>query len=370
MTWSFRLARIAGIELRVHLTFFLLLLWLSATYYMAGGWPYVVGGISFILALFGCVLLHELGHAVAARAFGIRTPDITLLPIGGLARLERIPENPWQEIVVALAGPAVNVVIASILFALLPTGFALDPAVLASPTDGLLPKLALVNVMLVLFNLVPAFPMDGGRVLRATLALFLPRVRATQIAARIGQGLAFGFGFLGLLYNPWWVFIALFIFLGASAEASHAQMTDLARHLTVRDAMMTDLATLGDDATIDDAIDLLLRTPQQEFPVLDAAGRLRGVLTRNAMIAALKKTGGATPVTSAMHTDLPAVDASTPFDQAFARMNSSGCPALPVLDGDGRLTGLITPENVGELMLVQSLREPPPAGGRPAWTRR
>ena len=370
MAWSFRIARIAGIELRVHLTFFLLLLWLGVIYYQAGGWAQASAGIAFILALFGCVLLHELGHALAARAFGIRTPDITLLPIGGLARLERMPEKPWQEIVVALAGPAVNVVIAAIALAALPAGYAFDPEVLASPAGDFLPKLALVNIILLLFNLIPAFPMDGGRVLRAVLAMFLPYAQATRLAARLGQGLAFVFGFLGLLFNPWWVFIALFIFLGASSEATHAEMTDLSRRLAVRDAMMTELVTLRDDTTVDEAIEALLRTAQHEFPVLDEAGRFRGVLTRNAMISALKKTGGATPVAEVMHRDLPAVSASTPFEEAFARMNACNCPALPVLDGDGRLAGLITPENVGELMLVQSLRSAPAnPRWRHAWTR-
>lgn len=369
MSWSFRFARVAGIELRIHVTFFLLLAWLGVVYYNAGGWAHLTGGLAFILALFACVLLHELGHAVAARAFGIRTPDITLLPIGGLARLERMPEKPWQEIVVALAGPAVNVVIAGVVLLLLPRGYAFDPEALASPTGAFLPKLALVNIVLVLFNLVPAFPMDGGRVFRATLALFLPYAQATRIAARLGQGLAFVFGFLGLLYNPWWVFIALFIFLGASSEASHAQMRDLSRHLTVRDAMMTELVPLPADATIDTAIEALLRTAQHEFPVLDADGTFRGVLTRNGLIAALKRSGPTTPVLDAMHRDLPVVSTHTPFHEAFAQMNACGCPALPVLE-NGRLVGLITPENVGELMLVQSLREPPASGRwRPAWTR-
>lgn len=370
MAWSFRIARVAGIEIRVHLTFFLLLLWLGVVYHQAGGWPQVTSGLGFLVALFGCVLLHELGHALAARLFGIRTPDITLLPIGGLARLERMPEKPWQEIVVALAGPAVNVVIAGLILAALPAGQVLDPQVLAAPTGSLLPKLAVVNLLLVVFNLVPAFPLDGGRVLRALLALFLPYARATRVAARIGQGLAFVFGFLGLLYNPWWVFLALFIFFGAASEASAAQLNDLARHLTVRDAMMTDLVTLRDDATVDTAVETLLRTAQHEFPVLDPAGRFRGVLTRNAMFGALKNSGGATPVTAVMHRDLPALALTTPFEQAFQRMNACGCPALPVLEADGRLAGLITPENVGELLLVHSLREFP-AGPRwrPSWKR-
>jgi Zn-dependent protease len=224
MRSSLKVASIFGIEVRIHLTFLLFLVWIWFSYYQVAGFAGAVQGVLFILALFACVLLHEFGHAFAARGFGIETPDITLLPIGGVARLSRIPEKPWQELVVAIAGPLVNVVIAAALIFVIHTNATLEQLeYLESPRIELLAKLASVNVMLVLFNLIPAFPMDGGRVLRALLAMAMPYVQATQIAAWIGQGLAVVLGIVGIFGNPWLIFIAFFIFAGAQQEAAMAR---------------------------------------------------------------------------------------------------------------------------------------------------
>jgi Zn-dependent protease len=224
MRWSLKVASVAGIEVRIHLTFLLFLAWIWFSYYQVAGLPGAVQGVLFILSLFACVLLHEFGHAFAARAFGIATPDITLLPIGGVARLTRIPDKPWQELVVAIAGPLVNVVIAAALIFVVHRSAELEQLqYLESPRVELLSKLASVNVMLVLFNLIPAFPMDGGRILRALLAMTLPYAQATQIAAWIGQGLAVVFGIFGLFGNPLLIFIAFFIFAGAQQEAAIAR---------------------------------------------------------------------------------------------------------------------------------------------------
>lgn len=359
MSWSIRIARIAGTDVRLHITFILFLAWIGGASYMQGGAVAAQQGLGLMLSVFLCVLLHEFGHAFAARAYGIRTPDITMLPIGGLARLERMPDKPSEELVVALAGPAVNVVIALVLFGLLGSQAVVTAAEeFNDPRVPLLAKLALVNVTLVLFNLIPAFPMDGGRVLRALLAMKLSYARATQIAARVGQGLAFVFGFIGLFTSPIYIFIALFVYLGASQEATAAQMKDLSTQLRVSDAMVTQVLTLDDGATLDEAIEALLRTSQHEFPVVDDTGFVRGILTREAMISALKRTGSQTPVVDVMHRDTPFVRDYAPFEEAFSLMNTCHCPAIPVLDRRDRLVGLITPENIGELMLVQSLRKP------------
>jgi Zn-dependent protease/CBS domain-containing protein len=365
MRWSIKIARIAGIEVRIHITFLLFLAWIGLSYYRIGGTPAAAAGVLFILTLFACVLLHEFGHALAARAFGIPTPDITLLPIGGVARLQRMPDKPWQELVVAIAGPLVNVVIAAALIFLLDRRADFeDLGRLQMPEIDLLAKLASVNISLVLFNLIPAFPMDGGRVLRSLLAMALPYSRATQIAAWIGQALAFVFGFVGLFTNPMLIFIAFFIFLGAQQEAAMAQMKDLSWNVPVSEAMVTHLVRLPHLATLDEAVEALLRTSQHEFPVVDDADRLLGVLTRDDMIAALKRHGPATPVVDVMRRDLPAVRSNDPFDEAFRLMQESAFPALPVVDRHGRFVGLITPENIGEMMLVHSLR---PHDGRPVW---
>jgi stage IV sporulation protein FB len=255
MSWSVTIGRVGGSEIRIHLTFFILLAWIGIAQYMGGGTAAAIDGVAFIIAVFACVLLHELGHAVAARRYGIATPDITLLPIGGLARLSRLPDMPGEEIVIALAGPAVNVVIAVLLIVVF--GAHIDPnamAELENPAAGFLARLAAVNVLLVLFNLIPAFPMDGGRVLRALIAFRLGRRQATEIAARIGQAIAFGFGFLGLIGgNPFLVLIAVFVFLAAAGEAGEAGLREAARRVPVDRAMVRDFFSLGPRSIVDEA---------------------------------------------------------------------------------------------------------------------
>lgn len=367
MRWSIRIARVAGIDVKLHLTFLLFLAWIGFSYYQRGGSAAAVEGTVFILAIFGCVLLHEFGHALAARHFGIKTPDITLLPIGGVARLQRMPDKPMQELIVAIAGPLVNAVIAAVLVLFLGQKMSFGSLqYLNQPGVGLLAKLVPINLTLLFFNLIPAFPMDGGRMLRAILAMRLPYSRATHIAASVGQALAFVFGFLGLLYNPMLIFIAFFVFLGAQQEAAVAQMKDISTGLPVSEAMMTHLMRLTPDARLDDAVEALLRTSQHEFPVVDASDRVLGVLTRDDMIAALKRFGPQAPVADFMRRDLPVVSAFDPFEQAFRQMQDCACPALPVVDSNGRFVGLITPENVGEMLLVRSLQ---PRFDVPVWKR-
>src|SRR6202047_12390 len=211
---SLKVASVFGIELRIPLSFLLLL---AFVWFQSGTFQSVL----FILILFACVVLHEFGHAFAARAFGIQTRDITLYAIGGVARPNRIPEKPWQELIVAIAGPLVNVVIAAALFLVtnVSSGFQ-QVELLESPRIALLDKVAWANVFLILFNLIPAFPMDGGRVLRALLAMVTPYARATQIAAWIGQGLAIVFVIFGFFYSPILVFFGFSIFVGAQQEAA------------------------------------------------------------------------------------------------------------------------------------------------------
>src|SRR3954469_21552947 len=227
MLWSIPIARIAGTVVRVHVTFLLFLVWIAGTHWRLGGQAAALDGVLFIVLLFACVVAHEFGHIFAARRYGIRTPEVTLWPIGGVASLERLPDKPSEELVVALAGPAVNVAIAAALMLVMGTGPD-DAALRAfeSPRAGLVPRLAAANIFLVVFNLIPAFPMDGGRVLRALLAMRLGRAEATRIAARIGQGAAFLFALAGLFANPMLIVIGLFIYLAATAEARHVAFDD------------------------------------------------------------------------------------------------------------------------------------------------
>lgn len=351
MSWSLPIIRIAGIQLRMHITFLLLIGWLAFGYYAQGGPAAAIAGVLVILLLFSCVVLHEFGHAFAAKAFGINTPDITLLPIGGVARLERMPEEPIQELIIAAAGPAVNVIIALCLF-LTGGSFVYPPTAASSLTDVVLT----INVVLLVFNLLPAFPMDGGRVLRALLATRLSYARATQIAASIGQACAFVFGFIGLFSPNHWMllFIALFVYIGASQEAALAQMRDVSRRFPVSSAMVREFRSLPESATLEEAVDALLATSQHDFPVLDEAGNVAGILTRHDLIAALRKNDPAIRVGGVMRRDIPTVTTGTRFEEAFRIMQECNCPAVPVLDSMKRLVGLLTPENVSELMMVQS----------------
>tara|TARA_R110002096_G_scaffold200639_1_gene384607 strand:+ start:18071 stop:18880 length:810 start_codon:yes stop_codon:yes gene_type:complete len=214
-----------GIGVFVHWTFGLLLAWIGLSSLFQNGIVGAVFSILLIAALFGCVVLHELGHSLAARYFGIGTKDITLYPIGGVAKLERMPRDPAQELVIALAGPAVNVVIALLLVPVVLLLGLPDLAAAAAPASvrEFVFTLLSANIILVVFNMIPAFPMDGGRVLRAVLTMYRDHRWATNIAARIGQGLAIAFGVLGLFtFNLLWIVLAAFIFLAAGAERRSA----------------------------------------------------------------------------------------------------------------------------------------------------
>jgi Zn-dependent protease/CBS domain-containing protein len=355
MAWSVSLGRILGTEVRIHLTFFLLIAWFAIAAGARGGQAAAIDAVIFLLAVFACVLAHEYGHVLTARAFGIGTKDITLLPIGGVASIERMPERPGQELLIAIAGPAVNVVIAAVL--ILVFGVRLDGASVAAMAEAgqidLATRLAIVNVMLVLFNLLPAFPMDGGRVLRALLSYRLERAQATRIAARIGQAVAFGLGFLGLFGNPMLIFIALFVFLAASHESYAVALDEATRHTPMRQATITEFVTLETSATIGDAVDALLATSQREFPVVDGGGRLRGVVTRDGMVRALAQSGPASPVLDVMLREVVTVSHRAPLAEAVAALHASGHPLIAVIDDDERVIGLVTLENIAEYMMVR-----------------
>jgi Zn-dependent protease/CBS domain-containing protein len=357
MLWSFPIARIAGTVVRVHVTFLLFLVWIGAAHWRVGGQEAALDGVLFMVILFACVLAHEFGHILAARRYGIRTPEVTLWPIGGVASLERIPDKPREELVVALAGPAVNVVIAAILI----FGFGASlsestTAELDDPTANLAARVAAANIVLVLFNLIPAFPMDGGRVLRALLAMRTSYNEATRIASRIGQGAAFLFALAGLFLNPMLIIIGLFIYLAATAEAQHVAFRDGTSGLPVRSVMVSAIEALSPGSTLHDAVDLMLRSAQKEFPIVDGAGRPRGLLTRDGLIVALRQGTPTTPVLDVMLREVPSVRDWQPLETGLAILTQSKAPALFVLNGDQQLVGLITPENIGEIMMVRSVR--------------
>ncbi len=354
MKWAWRVGSYRGIGVYIHATFLLIIIWVAYAHWAQGhDLAYTLKGVFFVLAIFACVVLHEFGHALTAQKFGIRTRDITLLPIGGVARLERMPDDPRQEFWVAIAGPAVNVVIAFGLYLWLTLAAVLAPvAELTMTTGPFVQRLMVVNIMLVLFNLLPAFPMDGGRIVRALLAMRMDYSRATHIAAVLGQAMALLFGFIGFFSNPFLIFIALFVWIGAAQEASMVQARSAFEGIPVDDAMMTEFHTLERGDTLRQALELILAGSQQDFPVMDD-GQVVGILTRSDLMKALAEHGEGWPVEQAMRTDFAIAETGEMLQTAFERLQGCDCRILPVLRR-GVLVGLLTMENVGEYMMILS----------------
>ncbi len=357
MAWSFRIARIAGIDVFLHWTFLILLTWIGASYLLRGeSLGQAAAGIGFVLALFGCVVLHELGHALTARRFGIQTEDITLLPIGGVARLQRMPEDPRQEFLVAIAGPLVNLAIASVLFGYLwaRRGFTgqLPETLLAG---SFLVNLLWVNAMLFTFNLLPAFPMDGGRILRAFLATRMNYVQATSIAANVGQAMAMLLGLAGLFYNPFLIFIAFFVYLGAEGEARMVEMKSLLGGVLVRDAMIHHFRTLQPTDTLRVAADELLAGSQHDFPIVEG-GRVVGMLRRTQLVESLAQRGEQATIETVMDREVHPVQDSDTLEHLSSEMQSRGITTRPVIQDD-RLIGLVSTENIGEYLMIKAAQQ-------------
>jgi Zn-dependent protease len=353
MRWSFKIAQLRGIDVYVHVTFVILI-----GMVVLSGWAVghdlgkALEGAAFMLALFTCVVLHEFGHALTALRFGIQTKDITLYPIGGVARLERMPDVPVHELWVALAGPAVNVAIALLLLLGLRVSSSLGPLDSLSLSESpVLVRLMLVNFGLAAFNLLPAFPMDGGRVLRAALATRLDYNRATQIAATAGQAMALLFGVIGFFGNPFLMLIALFVWIGAAQEAGLVEMRAALHGIPVFRAMETIYRTLAPGDPLTRAVDETLASAQQDFPVLEA-GALVGLLTRRDLLEGLARRGTASTVAESMQRELVTADVDETLDDAFRRLEGRATRTLPVLQS-GRLVGLLTLDNVGDLLAIR-----------------
>ena len=355
MKWSWKIGEFRGIGVYVHATFLILLAFIVLSHWAAGrSVAYTLEGVAFIVALFACVLLHEFGHALTAARYGIKTQDITLLPIGGLARLEHMPDDPIQELWVALAGPAVNVVIAAAIYAWLAFAAVVASIDQLGVTAGpFLVRLMAVNIFLVIFNMLPAFPMDGGRVLRALLATRLEYTRATQIAAGVGQAMALLFVLVGLLLpNPFLLFIALFVWIGAAQEASLVMMTSALAGIPVARAMITNFHGLAPDEPLSHAVDEILAGAQQDFPVVDA-GRVVGILTAQQLLFGLSQFGPQTLVDQVMQREFASVDPGEMLEAAFRRLQTCRCHTAPVIR-QGQLIGLMTMDNIGEFVAIRS----------------
>ncbi len=304
MKWSWKIGRFSGIDLKIHATFAIIILWVIYNHAVAGdGLRTTVESLIFVLTIFTCVILHEFGHALTAKKYGIKTLDIILLPIGGVARLERMPEDPKQELWVALAGPAVNVLIAFIIFLILFLTSSPIPLInIEIFTGSFLAKLMALNIILVVFNMLPAFPMDGGRVLRALLALRMEYAKSTKIASKIGKAMAILFGIIGLFSNPFLVFIAAFVWFGANHEEKMIGMK-YSKMSYNNSEYAADLKTLSPNDPIAKAVNLTLSGSKQDFPVVEY-GRIVGVLRKDDLMDTLSRGNINFLVKDVMRTDL------------------------------------------------------------------
>jgi Zn-dependent protease/predicted transcriptional regulator len=353
MKWSWEIGSFSGIQLKIHSTFLLIIVWVVYNHISKGDdISATLVGVIFVLALFACVVLHEFGHALTARRYGIKTKDITLLPIGGIARLEKMPDDPKQELWVALAGPAVNVVIALLIFGLLNiTSQPVQFEDFEMASASFLINLMLLNIILVVFNMLPAFPMDGGRVLRALLAMRMKYLKATVIASKIGQGMAVFFALIGIFYNPFLIIIALFVWLGAAQEANMVRMKTSLWNITVERAMITDYKTLSPVDTLSRAVNLVLSGSQEDFPVVEN-NNLVGMVRKNDLLLALSRGDINEYVKNIMKTDVHIASPDEYIDRAILILQNKDLKTIPVVKS-GALVGLLTRDNISEFLLIQ-----------------
>src|SRR5215208_3344677 len=364
MGGSFRIGRAFGIDVRVHWTFLLLLAFFGFTAYrQSESLASALVTVGIIVALFVCVLLHEYGHSLEAQRLGIEIVDITLLPIGGLARLKSLPEKPWDEVKIAIAGPLVNVVLAPIFFGtalLLGGSLTTPPNILGGVQSAgqVFVYLGYINVALVVFNLIPAFPMDGGRVLRGLLATRLGPVRATDISSAVGQIFAAAFFLIGLLGGNFLLaLVAVFIFFGATGEAQMVRQRELTRGLSVSDVMGTrsHTETVTPYHTFGQVLDMVIHGYQEDFPVVDEDGELVGMITREEIMAAAHSPERYSSVRELMKTNVPTISSEADlFEEGLPILQQSGLRALPVTE-NGELVGMLTIEDVGQARLLSQL---------------
>ncbi|MGC8603957.1 MAG: site-2 protease family protein, partial [Desulfomonilaceae bacterium] len=343
---------IFGIPLNVHITFILLLILI----YFVGGSIIGTGGLAgvvFVVLVFASVVFHELSHSLVAKHFGISVIDITLLPIGGVSRMAETPDKPLEELLIAVAGPASSFLLAFLLWFtadFFGTGVTISDF---SVKGGLLAQLTAVNLVLGLFNLVPAFPMDGGRVLRSGLALYLTPYKATKIAVGVGQGFAIFMFFWGFFSgNIFLILIALFVYLGAEAEERQMGIMVALGGVRASAAMISDIETLTPFQTVGDAAEHFCRSFQGDYPVLDGS-RLIGLVTREAIVDTLHRRGPSTPISETMIRNFPTASEQTPVTDVLQKMQTSGAKAIPIMDG-GKLKGLITLEQIGRYNMLCS----------------
>ena len=367
MNWSLKLLKVKGIDIKVHLTFVMILIWAAYRWSVSTGEGAqgALFGIVATLLLFLSVTLHELGHSLQALKYGVKVRDITLMPMGGLAQMEEIPEDPNKELRIAIAGPLVNFGIAALLIGI---GALLDARALLPLNElyaslgsvswsGLLAYLTSANLMLGLFNLIPAFPMDGGRVLRALLAKKMDHAKATKIAAQVGQGLALLMGLWGFMSGSWTlVLIAIFVWMGAGQESQGAQVKHTLGETTVGQAMTRSPHALQVNDPLSKAVELTLSTSQSDFPVLEWGGnRVAGLLSEIDLLRGLQSLGAGAAVREVMRMKIAFAAPDEPLHAAQQKMLASRTRTLPVLNPEGELLGLLTADDINEAYRLMTI---------------
>ncbi len=359
MKYSLNLGRLFGIKINVHWTFLLIILWVVAVNVQQGAsTSQVLMSVLFILALFVCVVFHELGHSLAARRYGIGTKSITLLPIGGMANIEDMPEEPKKEIVVTFSGLIVNVIIALLLWGIISIipGYSFDTRFEHVTSENFLVLLMFVNLFIAAFNLIPAFPMDGGRILRALLSFKFDRIKATRYSMIAGQVFGGLFAMVGLFINPFLFVIGIFVVIGARLEYTRVKYGSFLVDYKAKDIVMEDYTALDQDEPLKKAVDLLLKSTQTGFLVKEK-DEIVGIINKNSIINGLSNKGEDARLKDVMTTGFKHVEAGTPLRDIFKTMQQERIDILPVFDGK-KLLGVIDQDNIQEFIMVQSaLRE-------------
>ncbi len=351
MKWSFKVGKLFGIPIRMHLTFLLLLLFIGITGFKQAGSDGAIWGMVAIVFIFFCVILHEVGHSLMAIHYGIKVKDIILLPIGGVSEMEEIPEDPRQEITISVIGPLVSFGLAILFFILSSaTHQVLGFKQLSIYNHNVWANLFWINLILGAFNLLPAFPMDGGRVLRGILATGMDGWKATKIAVGVGQGFAILLFFFGIFFNWWMALIAIFIYLGAEGEERMMSVRASLGKSPVKLAMLTDVHTVSPDETLGQVLERICHSLQQDFPV-EEHGEVVGVLTREAIFSALHQQEKSALVKDIMQKDFISTGEEASLSDIFKVMTGNKLSVILVIK-DRKLQGMVNLEQIGKYHMI------------------
>ncbi|MFH1594482.1 MAG: site-2 protease family protein [Candidatus Omnitrophota bacterium] len=353
MRGAIRLFKIADISINIHISFFILFLFLSLFFNMSWRW------ILLIVGIFSFVTLHELAHSLVAKKFGITVKEITLLPIGGVASMTKIPDKPYQEFLISLAGPLLNIGIVVIFY--FPLQLILGRDVLFHPlsvktTPLMIAHLYWINLMLAMFNLIPAFPMDGGRIVRSILAQKMGYRKATRIAVNLGHAFALIFGYIGFVQgNVYLIVIAVFIYMAASSEELQTDIRETLKRFKIKDIMPTQFLTLEKTATLSKVLELIFHSHQEDFAVVEY-GKMIGFVSRIDIINGIHQHGTTSDVSSIMKKDTPSLKETDSLEKAQSIMNEENLRALPVFR-NGNLAGVVTIEDISRVYSVMTNKQ-------------